>query len=239
MAVVQSVLLLCLTSILSFQQVGADSLPDWAEEDTCAGDAVECALSLRQLRARKQSPGAGDDAQALEMPQLPDAVVGQEQNTSLEAQARVDTQEDPLDTSLGAKDVGGMILTGYHQTSPEIGAAIMREGFRPGHGGWCGGAIYFATTPQATFWKAIASTSHHGFIIEARVRVGRVKYAPKHCYGGMNGRRLRREGFDSIRFNPGDGDEIVIYDPHQVLSMKEIKVTPPGPNERPSYAIGR
>lgn len=34
------------------------------------------------------------------------------------------------------------------------------------------------------------------------------------------GPRTRVQGYDSIVFNPGDGNEIVIYDKHRVKSMR-------------------
>merc|ERR1711879_144160 len=42
------------------------------------------------------------------------------------------------------------VMTGYHQTAPEICNLIMSSNFKPGSSGWCGGAVYFATNPEAT-----------------------------------------------------------------------------------------
>ena len=44
----------------------------------------------------------------------------------------------------------------YHQTSRSAGPKILKHGFRSGHVGWCGGAIYFALSKGATYHKADA-----------------------------------------------------------------------------------
>jgi len=134
------------------------------------------------------------------------------------------------------------VWTLYHATSPEIGALILKQGFKPGRIGWCGGGIYFANTMEATTHKAIGVDSHQGFIIEANVSVGNVVFKPWHCltdlqclrsatkHGSCQSTRtaediasdLRGQGHDSIVFNPGDGNEIVIYNSSQVLSMRHV-----------------
>jgi len=111
-------------------------------------------------------------------------------------------------------------LTLYHQTSPDIAALILKEGFKTGKEGWCGGGIYFATTAAATYTKAIGPDSHKGFIIEAQVDVGRVKHASKTC-DGITSDTLQSQHFDSVTFNPGDGDEYMIYSKDRVVSMKK------------------
>merc|ERR1740139_1455854 len=103
-------------------------------------------------------------------------------------------------------------MTLYHQTGNSVGPIILRTGFRPGRSGWCGGGIYFATTAKATFTKAIGPDSHKGFMIEAKVDVGRVKYMPRHCDRGLRGSTLSRWGYNSVTFNPGDGAEYIVYD---------------------------
>jgi len=113
-------------------------------------------------------------------------------------------------------------MTLYHQTSKEVGALILDGGFRLGWRGWCGGAIYFATTPEATESKTSAVDSHKGFMIEAVVNVGKVREMPRTCDTSMTGEKLHKEGYDSITFNPVDGDEYVIYCSTQVVSAKHI-----------------
>jgi len=115
----------------------------------------------------------------------------------------------------------GAVMTLYHQTSPEIAALILNGGFKPGSAGWCGGGIYFAVTPGATYAKAIGPDSHTGFIIEATVKVGKVLHLPETCDRSMTGQKLASQGYDSVAFNPGDGDEYIIYSNDQVISMKE------------------
>jgi len=110
----------------------------------------------------------------------------------------------------------------YHQTSPEIGPLILKNGFRAGFRGWCGGAIYFARTPEATESKTSALDSHKGFMIEAVVHVGNVRNMSSTCDIWMTGEKLHNAGYDSITFNPVDGDEFVVYCSGQVLSAKQI-----------------
>jgi len=114
-------------------------------------------------------------------------------------------------------------LTLYHQTSPDIAALILKEGFKTGKEGWCGGGIYFATTPEATNTKAIGPESHKGFIIEATVDVGKVLHMPKTCDRSMTGEKLQGMHYDSITFNPGDGDEYIVYSNTRVLSTKKYE----------------
>mmetsp|Transcript_59871 Transcript_59871/g.144621 ORF Transcript_59871/g.144621 Transcript_59871/m.144621 type:complete len:236 (-) Transcript_59871:60-767(-) len=123
--------------------------------------------------------------------------------------------------SPGGSGGGIVILPLYHQTSPEIAALILQSGFKPGTSGWCGGGIYFATTPQATYTKAIGPHSHKGFVIEAQVNVSRVLHMPKTCNRSMTGQELWSQHYDSIKFNPGDGDEYVVYSMDRVVSMKK------------------
>mmetsp|Transcript_37709 Transcript_37709/g.46700 ORF Transcript_37709/g.46700 Transcript_37709/m.46700 type:complete len:207 (-) Transcript_37709:31-651(-) len=130
----------------------------------------------------------------------------------------------------------------YHVTSPSIGPNILKYGFKAGHAGWCGGAIYFGNSAQETKWKAVGQDSHQGYLIEAMVDVGHVRQMPWNCYTSIKciethpgleghvsclsrhyyGNSLRHEGYDSIVFNPGDGNEIVIWDKHRVKSMRHI-----------------
>lgn len=123
--------------------------------------------------------------------------------------------------SHGGSSSHGRVVTGYHQTSPELAQLILKNGFRPGHEGWCGGGIYFAATPQATYTKAIGPESHKGFIIEAQVDLGRDLHLPKKCDTSMTGSKLQSKGYDSITFNPGDGTEYVVYSKSRVKSMKK------------------
>merc|ERR1712187_807664 len=75
---------------------------------------------------------------------------------------------------------GGNVMTLYHTTSPQIAELILREGFKPGRGGWCGGAIYFIDQPYLKRTK-FASTTKTGAIIEAKVDMGRMAKMDRRC----------------------------------------------------------
>merc|ERR1711920_791303 len=97
-------------------------------------------------------------------------------------------------------------------TSPKRGSLILLMGFRPGSQGWCGPAIYFAKTPQDTYHKAIGPDSHKGFIIEAQVDLGRSLRLGRQCTRYQRFSQTRNGGrYDSIVFNPADGDEFVVF----------------------------
>lgn len=118
---------------------------------------------------------------------------------------------------------GRKVMTLYHQTDQHAANLIIQNGFRPGKSGWCGGAIYFATSPAETYTKAIGADSHKGAMLQAQVDVGRVLHENRKCGSKQHDEaELARLGYDSISFNPGDGDEYVIYDKHKVLSIKQI-----------------
>eukprot|EP00933_Yihiella_yeosuensis_P045238 TRINITY_DN40584_c0_g1_i1.p1 TRINITY_DN40584_c0_g1~~TRINITY_DN40584_c0_g1_i1.p1 ORF type:complete len:345 (+),score=52.15 TRINITY_DN40584_c0_g1_i1:78-1112(+) len=120
---------------------------------------------------------------------------------------------------------GGQIKTLYHQTGCDIGPLILKNGFNLGSRGWCGGGIYFAESPHATGTKAIGADSHKGFMIEAKVMVGRVGTGDRTCHTGgkaLWGSALHNAGYDTMTFNPGDGNEWVVYCSSQVLSTRRI-----------------
>jgi len=125
---------------------------------------------------------------------------------------------------------GRKTLTLYHQTSPEACKGILANGFRLGHGGWCGDAIYFALSPQATKTKAITPHSGIGCMLEAVVDVGhKQKFECCRLCGGQKDEHvywtekgLKAKGYDSIEINPGDGPEIVIYNNNRIVSIKSI-----------------
>lgn len=121
------------------------------------------------------------------------------------------------------RSMGGGVMTVYHQTGCDIGPLILKEGFHLGKVGWCGGGIYFAMSPEATQTKAIGPDSHKGFMIEAQVSIGQMAHADKECV--MNGQHLNAGavhgvGLDSVLFDPGDGNELIVYCTSQVLSAK-------------------
>jgi len=89
-------------------------------------------------------------------------------------------------------------------------------------------------SPQATKTKAIGNDSKSGCMIEAKVDVGRVKYEGPRCGHKWTKQEFLQTGYDSIRFDPGDGDELVIYDSSRVKSMKII---PFNDAWRPTYNV--
>merc|ERR1712060_458030 len=131
------------------------------------------------------------------------------------------------ETSLqAAASLGGRVLTLYHQTSPEAGWSILKTGFRLGHGGICGPAIYFSPTARDTDVKAVGG---RGFIIEATVDMGRMKTMSGQCDNTLTASKLSASQYDSITLARGGHAECwflppcyeyIIYDPKRVLSMK-------------------
>eukprot|EP00438_Fugacium_kawagutii_P033659 Skav204056 [mRNA] locus=scaffold3:392026:395953:- [translate_table: standard] len=196
---------------LSLVALALGSEVELTADDECHGATSSCALSALQLRGEKE----GEDL------------------------ATFSNETAQLASELNQS--GGLWRL-YHVTSPSVGPRILEHGFKSGHAGWCGGAIYFGNSAQETKWKAVGEDSHQGFLIEAMVDVGHVKKMPWNCYTSTKciethpgfqghigclsrhyyGNTLRHEGYDSIVFNPGDGNEIVIWDKHRVKSMRHI-----------------
>eukprot|EP00438_Fugacium_kawagutii_P022525 Skav225098 [mRNA] locus=scaffold621:525427:535340:- [translate_table: standard] len=145
----------------------------------------------------------------------------------------------------GSSGISG-IRTLYHMTSPVAGPLILNGTFRRGHVGWCGGAIYFADSKEATYTKAVGLDSHQGFLIEVVVDMGRIAYMPPYCTSqpkcwgepleqaihcldsSFQGQNFTSAGYDSVVFNPGDGNEYVIWDPSRVLSKKQVPLPETG-----------
>jgi len=121
----------------------------------------------------------------------------------------------------------GPVMTLYHTTAVKWANAIVKEGFRPGHGGWCGGAIYFIDHPYLARSKFAPGVTEAGAILEAKVRMGRMAtHFDRHCkgYGGHGRWAAQNRGYNSIRFNPGDGNEFIIWHPSQVVSVRIWKI---------------
>ncbi|CAE8657091.1 unnamed protein product, partial [Polarella glacialis] len=85
-----------------------------------------------------------------------------------------------------------------------------------------GGGIYFATSPFETERKAIGPDSHIGFMIKATVDVGRVEHLGRKCNKNLNGEMLDNMGYDSVTFNPSDGQEYIVYNSDRILSTVQI-----------------
>lgn len=107
------------------------------------------------------------------------------------------------------------VRTLYHTTSPKIAEEILASGFRPGSHGWCGGGIYFFGLPKLPETK-LGDDSHLGAVLEVEVDLGLMAHLNSRCNGALFAKRH----YDSVTFNPFDGDEFVIYSKHRVISVK-------------------
>jgi len=108
----------------------------------------------------------------------------------------------------------GGVKTMYHMTSPSAAEAILASSFRPGSSGWCGGAIYFSPTPNIPDSK-LGPDSQRGAIIEAQVDLGTMRHLNSACLNQEEARNC----CDSITFNPGDGEEYLVFSADRVISM--------------------
>ena len=106
------------------------------------------------------------------------------------------------------------VKTLYHETSPEAATKILASSFRPGSSGWCGGAIYFYTSPKIPKSK-LGPDSQTGAIIQAEVDLGTNIQLDKKCDGANDARNK----YDSVSFNPGDGLEYLVFSPDRIISM--------------------
>eukprot|EP00931_Biecheleriopsis_adriatica_P073257 TRINITY_DN47588_c0_g1_i1.p1 TRINITY_DN47588_c0_g1~~TRINITY_DN47588_c0_g1_i1.p1 ORF type:complete len:248 (-),score=39.23 TRINITY_DN47588_c0_g1_i1:42-785(-) len=136
------------------------------------------------------------------------------------------------DDSAGSQE--GNIKTLYHTTSPYVAKLIVAGNFKPGHTGWCGGAIYFIDHPDLPVSKMNPETTQTGAVVAARVDLGKVcrSTRPDGCDDGSDGRccpiqggghgieAAKAAGCDSIVFDPSDGDEFIIWDASRVLAKK-------------------
>jgi hypothetical protein len=107
----------------------------------------------------------------------------------------------------------------YHQTDVATAKIILQtQQMKPGNGGVAGGGIYFATTPELTGHKA----HRHGVILEATVALGRIHTLEAAGDPSMTLQNLQSLGFDSVCIARPvlRGQEYVVYDPKQVLSIR-------------------
>lgn len=128
----------------------------------------------------------------------------------------------------------GNIRTLYHTTSPHVAKLIVAGNFKPGHTGWCGGAIYFIDQPVLPASKMNPETTQTGAVVAARVDLGKVcrSTRPRGCDDGSDGRccpieggghgieGAKAAGCHSIVFNPSDGDEFIVWDASRVIEKK-------------------
>ena len=90
---------------------------------------------------------------------------------------------------------------------------------KPGSSGLAGGGIYFATSPEHTGHKAHKT----GVILEATVALGKILTLDANGDPSMTLQKLKAKGFDSVCIarSVSSGQEYVVYDPVQVLSIEE------------------
>jgi len=106
----------------------------------------------------------------------------------------------------------------YHQTDAETAEVILRtQRMKPGSGGLAGGGIYFATTPELTGHKA----HKKGVILEATVALGKILTLDAAGDPTMTLQKLKSKEYDSVCIARAvsSGQEYVVYDPKQVLSI--------------------
>eukprot|EP00930_Biecheleria_cincta_P004685 TRINITY_DN105603_c0_g1_i1.p1 TRINITY_DN105603_c0_g1~~TRINITY_DN105603_c0_g1_i1.p1 ORF type:complete len:330 (+),score=19.54 TRINITY_DN105603_c0_g1_i1:99-1088(+) len=132
---------------------------------------------------------------------------------------------------------GSNIMTLYHMTSPQDAQLIMQSNFRPGSGGWCGGAIYLVNTPSLPRTKFNPQTTKSGAWIELKVNMGTMCQMHRTCNDGRSGRccvgstgysgvdGAQGAGCNSMLWNPGDGNEYIIWHPEQILSKRVCSCT--------------
>lgn len=95
-----------------------------------------------------------------------DALVLDDECQGPEAACAVEALQ--MEAVANSTEESGRIVTLYHQTSHTYGKSILKTGFRPGHVGWCGAGIYFATSAKATSGKIRGPDSHAGYMIASR-----------------------------------------------------------------------
>jgi len=123
-------------------------------------------------------------------------------------------------------------------TSPRAAKSIIAGNFRPGHSGWCGGAIYMIDHPHLKRSKYNPHTTQTGAYVQAEVDLGKLCRMQRTCNNGASGKcctypatrghstwGAQNAGCNSIIWNPGDGDEYIIWHPDQVKSKKLYKCT--------------
>jgi len=118
---------------------------------------------------------------------------------------------------------GAAVLAGtklYHETDRATADIILRtQQMKPGSSGLAGGGIYFATSPEHTGHKAHKT----GVILEATVALGKILTLDANGDPSMTLQKLKAMGFDSVCIarSVSSGQEYVVYDPVQVLSIEE------------------
>uniref|UniRef100_A0A7S3S1U7 Uncharacterized protein n=1 Tax=Strombidinopsis acuminata TaxID=141414 RepID=A0A7S3S1U7_9SPIT len=149
------------------------------------------------------------------LPWLPPALQAADNASEVEAMPGNRTMRSALAGS-------GNIMTLYHTTSSRVADIIVNtQHFKPGSSGFCGGAIYFMNTPNIPATKVPnPDGTHRQAVLEARVDMGNMAVINGLCLGWQWARMF---GYDTITFNPWDGQEFVVFDPSRVLSVRRYK----------------
>lgn len=71
-------------------------------------------------------------------------------------------------------------------------------------------------------------------MLEVKVNMGHAQVFPccRNCGGAQDERvawtksKLSSEGYDSIIYDPGDGPEYIVFDPKQIVGIKELPFDP-------------
>merc|ERR1719401_2655960 len=83
--------------------------------------------------------------------------------------------------------IGTNIMTLYQLTGPTAAKSIISTNFRPGSGGWCGGAIYLINTPHLPKSKYNPRTTTDGAYVQLQVKMGKMCRMQRTCNNGRSG----------------------------------------------------
>jgi hypothetical protein len=106
----------------------------------------------------------------------------------------------------------------YHETDEAAARSILASQiFKCGRKGIVGPGIYFALKAEDTGHKA----EHHGKILRARVRLGKVFIIEHGQERGWNAEKVRAQGYDSVQINRRGGVEFCVYDPERITKVEQ------------------
>merc|ERR1719188_1401242 len=114
-------------------------------------------------------------------------------------------------------------MTLYHTTSAIAARSILATGFRRGKAGLCGGAIYFIDQPYLKKSKFAPGVTQRGAILEVVVDMGKIAWAgDRRCLvnGWFGVESAKAQGYNSLKYDAGDGCEYIIWESSQVKSVR-------------------
>jgi len=127
---------------------------------------------------------------------------------------------------------GNNVRKMYQMTSPQNALSIINGHFHVGSGGWCGGAIYMIDHPHLKTSKYNPRTTSTGAYVEITVNLGKLCRYHRTCNDGRSGKCCTGQdgshgiagaaaaGCNSIVWDPGDGDEYIIWNTQGVISKQ-------------------